>query len=58
MTLRAIEILVVLKVHINKHDKRDAIEDKIVEFVVGVKLRSEAILCLNLKSSGTPQDNP
>jgi len=46
-----------LKVHVNKHDKRDAIEDKIVESVIGVKLRSEAILGLNLKGSGTVQDN-
>jgi hypothetical protein len=38
-----------VNVHVNKHDRREAIEDKIVESVVGVKLRSEAILGLNLK---------
>lgn len=40
-------------VHINKHDKREAIEEKIVESIVGTKLRSDAILGLNLKGSGT-----
>lgn len=46
-----------LKVHVNKHDKREIIEDKIVESVIGVKLRSEAILGLNLKGSGASQEN-
>lgn len=40
-----------LKVHVNKHDRREALEDKIVESVIGVKLRSEAIRELNLKAS-------
>lgn len=40
-----------LKVHVNKHDRREELEDKIVESVIGVKLRSEAILGLNLKGS-------
>lgn len=41
-----------LKVHVNKHDKREAIEDKIVESAIGVRLRSEAILGPNFKGSG------
>lgn len=40
-----------LKVHVNKHDRREALEDKIVESVIGVKLRSDAIRELNLKAS-------
>lgn len=42
-----------LKVHIIKQDKRDEIENKIVEFAIGSKLRSEAIQGVDLKSSGT-----
>lgn len=45
-----------LGIHVNKDDKREAIEDKIVEFVVGVRLRSEAIMGLNLKGSGYSQE--
>lgn len=41
----------ILKIHVNKHDRREAIEDKIVETVIGVRLRSNAILGLNLKGS-------
>lgn len=41
-----------LGIYINKDDRREAIEDKIVEFVVGTRLRSEAIMSLNLKGSG------
>lgn len=44
-----------LKVHVNKHDTREAVEDKIVESVIGVKLRSEAIQGLNLKGSGSQE---
>lgn len=40
------QIARMLKIHVNKYDKRDTLEDKIVENVVGVKLRSEAILGL------------
>jgi hypothetical protein len=40
-----------LKIHVNKHDRREALEDKVVESVIGVKLRSESILGLNLKAS-------
>jgi len=45
-----------LKVHVNKHDTRATVEDKIVESVIGVKLRSEAIQGLNLKSSRTSEE--
>jgi hypothetical protein len=40
-----------LKIHIVKHDRREDIESKIVEFVIGGKLRTEAIRSLNLKGS-------
>jgi hypothetical protein len=40
-----------LGIHINKSDRREKIEDKIVEFAVGAKLRSEAIRTLSLKQS-------
>lgn len=39
-----------LGIRVDKSDRRDAIERKIVEFVVGSKLRSEAIKSLNLKA--------
>jgi hypothetical protein len=39
-------------VHVAKKDKREIIEEKIIEFVVGAKLRSEAIKSVNLKSGG------
>jgi len=38
-----------LKIHVTKNDKREQIQDKIIEYVVGTKLRSEAILGLRLK---------
>jgi hypothetical protein len=38
-----------LKIHIVKHDRRQDIESKIIEFVIGGKLRTEAIQSLNLK---------
>jgi len=41
-----------LKVHVVKHDRREDIESKIIEFVTGGKLRSEAIQSLNLKGGG------
>ncbi len=40
-----------LKVHVVKHDRREEIESKIVEFVIGGKLRTEAIRSLNLKGA-------
>jgi hypothetical protein len=41
-----------LKVHIVKHDRREDIESKIIEFGGGGKLRTEAIQSLNLKRGG------
>lgn len=41
-----------LKVHIVKHDRREDIESKLVEFLIGGKLRTEAIQTLNLKGAG------
>ena len=43
-----------LKLHINRHDKRETVEDRVVESVIGVRLRSEAIQGLSLKG-GSPQ---
>jgi len=40
-----------LGIHVDKSDRRDTLETKIVEFVVGAKLRSAAIKSLNLKHS-------
>lgn len=40
-----------LGIHVDKNDRNKTIEDKIVESVVGVRLRSEAIRGLNLKGS-------
>jgi hypothetical protein len=37
------------KIHVAKHDRREDIENKIIEFVIGGKLRSEAIQTLNMK---------
>ena len=42
-----------LKVHVVKHDRREDIESKIIEFVTGGKLRTEAIQSLNLKGGGS-----
>jgi hypothetical protein len=39
-----------LKVHVVKQDRREDIESKIIEFVIGGKLRTEAIQSLNLKA--------
>jgi protein subunit release factor A len=40
-----------LQIHIVNNDRREDIENKIVEFTVGAKLRSEAIRTLNMKGS-------
>jgi len=40
-----------LRIHVAKHDRREDIESKIVEAVIGAKLRSEAIQSLNMKGS-------
>jgi hypothetical protein len=46
-----------LKVHVVKHDRREDIESKVIEFVIGGKLRTEAISSLNLKGgSGRRSD--
>lgn len=37
------------KIHIVKNDRREDIEDKLIEFVIGAKLRTDAIQSLNLK---------
>lgn len=37
------------KIYVAKHDRRDDIEHKIIEFIVGAKLRTEAIQTLNMK---------
>ncbi|MCL4510636.1 MAG: hypothetical protein M1470_06145 [Bacteroidetes bacterium] len=47
-----VELAKYLKVHVIKHDNREDVENKIIEFVVGAKLRSEAIQGLNLKGHG------
>lgn len=45
------------KIHVAKHDRREDIENKIIEFVIGGKLRSEAIQTLNMKGSSTSSGN-
>jgi hypothetical protein len=37
------------KIHIVKNDRREDIENKLIEFDIGAKLRTEAIQSLNLK---------
>lgn len=37
------------KIHVVKNDRREDIEDKLIEFIIGAKLRTEAIHSLNLK---------
>lgn len=46
-----------LKVHVVKHDRREDIESKIIEFVIGGKLRSEAFKSLNLKGGGSSRSD-
>lgn len=41
-----------MKIHVMKHDRRENIEHKIIEFAIGGRLRSEAIQTLNLKGGG------
>ncbi|MFP2897798.1 hypothetical protein [Corallococcus sp. 4LFB] len=45
-----------LRVHVNKSDKREMIEDKIAESIVGVRLRSEAIQGVDLKGTARGKD--
>ena len=40
------------KLYVAKNDRREDIENKIIEFVIGAKLRTEAIQTLNLKGGG------
>ncbi len=40
------------KIHVEKHDRREDIENKLIEFVIGGRLRTEAIQTLNLKAGG------
>jgi len=40
------------KLYVTKNDRREEIENKIIEFVIGAKLRTEAIQTLNLKGGG------
>lgn len=42
-----------LKVHVVKHDRRDDIEAKVIEFVIGGRLRTEAIKSLNLRGGSS-----
>jgi DNA-binding TFAR19-related protein (PDSD5 family) len=39
------------KIHVTKQDRREDIESKIIEFVIGGKLRSDAIRTLNMKGA-------
>ena len=46
------------KIHVTKQDKREDIENKLIEFVIGGKLRTAAIQTLNLKGgSGETQNS-
>jgi hypothetical protein len=46
------------KIHVTKQDRREDIENKLIEFVIGGKLRTEAIQTLNLKGgSGETQNS-
>ncbi len=44
------------KLYVAKNDRREDIENKIIEFVIGAKLRTEAIQTLNLKGGGNQAD--
>jgi hypothetical protein len=46
-----------IKVHVVKHDRREDIESKIIEFMIGGKLRTEAIRSLNLKGGMPPRSD-
>lgn len=37
------------KIHVIKNDRREDLENKLIEFIIGAKLRTEAIHSLNLK---------
>jgi hypothetical protein len=42
-----------LQIHVEKHDKIESVEEKIVENVIGARLRTEAIQGLSLKGSSS-----
>ncbi|PTQ77151.1 hypothetical protein C8R26_11071 [Nitrosomonas oligotropha] len=44
------------KLYIAKNDRREDIENKIIEFVIGAKLRTEAIQTLSLTGGGNQAD--
>jgi hypothetical protein len=46
-----------LKVHVVKYDRREDIENKIIEFLIGAKLRTEAIHSLNMKGGKGNDEN-
>jgi hypothetical protein len=50
---RLVAIAKALKVHVVKHDRREDIENKVIAFAIGSKLRTEAIQSLNLRG-GSP----
>jgi hypothetical protein len=45
------------KIHITKQDRREDIENKLIEFVIGGKLRTEAIQSLNLQGGSEGQNS-
>lgn len=51
-----LEISEMLKIHANENDTRDVIEDKIVHFGIGIKLRSQAIESLSFEKSESSQE--
>ena len=49
---RLVAVAKVLKVHVVKHDRREDVEQKLIAFAIGGKLRTEAIQSLNLRGGG------
>jgi DNA-binding TFAR19-related protein (PDSD5 family) len=45
------------KIHVTKQDRREDIENKLIEFVIGGKLRTQAIQTLNLKGGSGERQN-
>lgn len=45
------------KIHVTKQDRREDIENKLIEFVIGGKLRTQAIQTLNLKGGSRERQN-
>lgn len=46
-----VEVAKLLKIHLNKSDKKDTIVKKIIESTVGTKLRNDAIKKIDLKEN-------